>query len=153
MRALSLHQPWASCVVHGFKKIETRGWRTKHRGLLAIHAAKAWDREKRETLDHFLRLFPELSVIEPVPRGGIVGVVDVVGCEPMTEAWIKTQSRRELKLGTYELDRYGWALENPRRVEPMIPLNGQRILFSLDQAVVEMIKTRLQCGVIGGAGP
>lgn len=40
MKALSLHQPWASLIAMGVKTIETRSWSTSHRGLLAIHAAK-----------------------------------------------------------------------------------------------------------------
>lgn len=38
MRALTLHQPWASLVALGVKTIETRSWSTKYRGPLAIHA-------------------------------------------------------------------------------------------------------------------
>lgn len=29
---LSMHQPWASLLVHGIKRIEGRTWTTKHRG-------------------------------------------------------------------------------------------------------------------------
>ena len=38
MKALTLHQPWASLVALGTKTIETRSWSTKYRGPLAIHA-------------------------------------------------------------------------------------------------------------------
>lgn len=40
MKALTLHQPWASLVAVGVKTIETRSWSTGYRGPLAIHAAK-----------------------------------------------------------------------------------------------------------------
>lgn len=39
MKVLTLHQPWAALVAHGIKTVETRGWSTRHRGPLAIHAA------------------------------------------------------------------------------------------------------------------
>lgn len=39
MKALSLHQPYASLIVLGAKHIETRSWTTRYRGELAIHAA------------------------------------------------------------------------------------------------------------------
>lgn len=39
MKALTLHQPWASLVACGVKTIETRSWSTSYRGPLAIHAA------------------------------------------------------------------------------------------------------------------
>ncbi len=40
MKALSLHQPWASLIAEGVKTIETRSRATRYRGPLAIHAAK-----------------------------------------------------------------------------------------------------------------
>lgn len=39
VKALTLHQPWATLVAIGVKRIETRSWSTKYRGPLAIHAA------------------------------------------------------------------------------------------------------------------
>ncbi len=39
MKVISLLQPWASLVVMGYKKCETRSWNTKSRGTLLIHAS------------------------------------------------------------------------------------------------------------------
>lgn len=39
MKALTLHEPWATLVALGVKTIETRSWSTAYRGPLAIHAA------------------------------------------------------------------------------------------------------------------
>ena len=38
MKAITLRQPWATLVAEGIKTIETRSFRTKHRGHIAIHA-------------------------------------------------------------------------------------------------------------------
>jgi len=35
---LTMHQPWASLLVAGIKRVEGRGWNTSHRGPLWIHA-------------------------------------------------------------------------------------------------------------------
>ncbi len=35
---LSMHQPWASLLVHGFKRFEGREWTHRYRGPLWIHA-------------------------------------------------------------------------------------------------------------------
>jgi len=43
MKAITLYQPWASLLAIGPKKHETRSWKTKHRGWIAIHAAKRFD--------------------------------------------------------------------------------------------------------------
>jgi activating signal cointegrator 1 len=40
MQAISVNQPWASLIIAGAKRIETRSWSTNHRGPLAIHASK-----------------------------------------------------------------------------------------------------------------
>nr|WP_320146014.1 ASCH domain-containing protein [uncultured Anaeromusa sp.] len=40
MKAITILQPWASLIACGAKKIETRGWATKYRGPIAIHAGK-----------------------------------------------------------------------------------------------------------------
>lgn len=38
MKAITLHQPWASLFAVGAKTIETRSWSASYRGLLIIHA-------------------------------------------------------------------------------------------------------------------
>jgi hypothetical protein len=38
MKALTLHQPWASLIAVGAKRIETRSWSTRYRGRILIHA-------------------------------------------------------------------------------------------------------------------
>jgi len=40
MKAITLHQPWASLVAQDIKTIESRSWTTSYRGLLVIHASK-----------------------------------------------------------------------------------------------------------------
>jgi activating signal cointegrator 1 len=35
---MSMHQPWASLLVHGFKRFEGREWTHKYRGPLWIHS-------------------------------------------------------------------------------------------------------------------
>lgn len=41
MKALTVHQPWATLIAIGAKRLETRSWSTSYRGPLAIHAAKS----------------------------------------------------------------------------------------------------------------
>src|SRR4051812_9812953 len=73
MKALSIRQPWAYLIAHGFKPVENRTWNTKVRGEILIHASKGFDKSGyawvRDT-------FPEIDL--PLPsqfeRGGIVGV-------------------------------------------------------------------------------
>ena len=39
MKILSIRQPWAALIVHGFKETENRTWSTSYRGPVLIHAA------------------------------------------------------------------------------------------------------------------
>lgn len=41
VRALTLHEPWASLLGSGVKFIETRSWSTRYRGPVLIHAGVA----------------------------------------------------------------------------------------------------------------
>lgn len=41
MKAITILEPWASLIACGRKKVETRGWNTNYRGIIAIHAAKS----------------------------------------------------------------------------------------------------------------
>jgi hypothetical protein len=59
MKAITVKEPWASLIASGAKLVENRSWRTRHRGPLAIHAAK--------------------------PTGAIVAIVDLVDCVPLAE--------------------------------------------------------------------
>ena len=47
MRALSLTQPWASLMASDAKRYETRDWRTRERGWIAIAASKGFPPEER----------------------------------------------------------------------------------------------------------
>ena len=52
IKTITLWQPWASLVVHGYKRWETRSWRTPYRGWLAIHAAKREPDDVPREYDH-----------------------------------------------------------------------------------------------------
>ena len=70
--ALSIRQPWAWLIVHGFKDIENRDWPTNFRG-----------RYYAETCEELLRmgLLPaDMPAYEDLPRGGFVGWTHVTDC-------------------------------------------------------------------------
>lgn len=90
MKCISLWQPWAHLMAIGAKKIETRSWATKYRGLLAIHASKKWTRELHNQCFEppFLRAMRQNEgdaddkMIERIKRecGCVVAVVRLWGC-------------------------------------------------------------------------
>jgi hypothetical protein len=103
LRALTLHQPSASLVVtplplapsdprrhrirRTIKPIETRSWRTSHRGPFAIHAAgTAASRADAPWAWRFYDAGRRAGRLpaEP-PRGVIIGSADLVDCVPIFE--------------------------------------------------------------------
>ena len=81
MKAISIRQPWAWLIVHGYKDIENRTWATKHRGPILIHAGKTlapeFDELRQELREDFDIGVPPRKEL---PRGGIVGQATIVDC-------------------------------------------------------------------------
>ena len=82
MKALTLIQPWASLILLGEKKIETRSWKTNYRGEIYIHASLSLSKSERvESAKKYLK-----SEIKP---GCILFKCELVDCIPMTDEFIK----------------------------------------------------------------
>jgi ASCH domain-containing protein len=81
MKALTLWQPWAWLVVHGYKDVENRGWMTSYRGPLLIHAGRKVDPEYEAIAERALREFGiRIPSREELPQGVICGEVRVTDC-------------------------------------------------------------------------
>lgn len=81
MKALTLHQPWASLVAVGAKTIETRSWPTKHRGPLAIHAGKD-PRPSRSMAGQLASEPLSEQQWDDMPFGAVVAVCELVAVLP-----------------------------------------------------------------------
>jgi activating signal cointegrator 1 len=130
MKAISLLQPWASFVVKGLKRFETRTWDTKYRGLLLIHASKG----KSEPSRMLCKMGTDAHLIEDyntLPFGAIIGAVELVETyktdfileKCMISDYNPPQSL-EAQLGDYSPNRFGWYLKNPIVFDKPIPLKG-----------------------------
>lgn len=71
--ALSIRQPWAHHILFDGKDIENRDWPTRFRGPVLIHAGKAYDG-------------PIPSAHADLPRGGIVGMAEIIDCVSQSES-------------------------------------------------------------------
>lgn len=151
-RYISLRQPWASLLVAGVKRIETRGWATSFRGRIAIHAGKALGQDEVNACyrQPFAASLAKLGFNQPadLPRGAVIGWVTITDCLKMTRSLVEDRSaegqdvRRffaldrdprltvvEREFGAYEPGRYAWITGEERLVlaQP-IPMRGlQRI--------------------------
>ena len=135
MKAISLWQPWASAMVLGWKRNETRHWRTSYRGPLLIHAAKkvvGWP-----SMDIQELFWEDDIAFQPsdLPLGAIVCKVDLVGCE---EIFIHTRPKGiERILGDYTSGRFMWITENPISFGP-IPFRGSQGFFNVPESAINI---------------
>lgn len=122
--AISIKQPWAELILAGRKTIEVRSWTTPHRGPVFIHTGA-------KPVEDALRLFPELGKLT---LGSFVGVMEIIGIEPFTQAsWIR-ERENHLVSGSMPPKHFGWRLAHVRRIEP-IPGRGQLGVFPVDDEV------------------
>ncbi|XP_018620872.2 activating signal cointegrator 1 isoform X1 [Scleropages formosus] len=85
---LSMHQPWASLLVKGIKRVEGRTWYTPHRGRLWIAAAakKPTPQETSQVEAMYRQLYgKELQFPKEYPTGCLLGCVDLVDCLPQEQ--------------------------------------------------------------------
>jgi hypothetical protein len=131
MRFLTLHQPWASLMALGEKRIDTRGWRTTYRGPLGIVAGRS---------PRFLGICtdaPYRSVLathgydhpETLERGRLLCVVTLEACVPTLQVLQAprehTTAPHELAFGNYQDGRWAWLTRSRIRLEPSLPATGQ----------------------------
>lgn len=134
IKALTLHQPWASLMAWGVKTIETRGWPTAYRGPLAIHAAKTIPNYARATvldspiLSHALRFHGvDLVTWAGLPLGAVVAIVDLIDCRCINET--SRGPGPERPFGNFAPGRFAWLTRNPRLLAPPIPARGHQRLW------------------------
>lgn len=128
--ALSLYPPYATLVAILAKKIETRSWEIKYRGLLAIHATKSfpkWANEicSKEPFKSTLASAGYNSYKE-LPTGKVVALSNIVDCFQFTADNIPDEP--EYSFGDYSPGRYGIVLANTIRLpEPILAKGSQRL--------------------------
>ena len=113
MKCLSVLQPWATLLVFGAKRYETRGWHTGHRGPLAIHAARKFPPAARalcgrEPFRALLRA-AGFDGWGRLPRGAVLGTVELLDCTLVEE--LGPVEEGELILGDFRPGRWAWAPE------------------------------------------
>jgi uncharacterized protein (TIGR02996 family) len=160
--AVSLWQPWATLVVTGAKRLETRGYNTRVRGRILIHAAKRWTTDQKQIASRraFLAALTHADnrlggvtfgrnrcgdrTVEDLPRGCLLGSVElvnsaVIGDEPrqvLSAGWIPPNPP-EWDFGDYTPGRYVWVLRDPRPFKRPVPYKGERGFFKASLARAE----------------
>lgn len=122
--ALSIKQPWASLIAHGFKDIENRTWPTRFRGLFYIHASKVLDPDEciaaqnlimnpRLDFPNFYKIRETLgeTKFRDLPKGAIIGTAEIVDCVTESESpWF--------------VGEFGFVIKNARLFKTPMPCPG-----------------------------
>jgi len=150
MKALTLHQPWASLIAMGIKTIETRSWSTKYRGPLAIHAGKRKPSPAEAMLLFESGVCSHLQVplvwskSDPlVPYGAVVATCELVEVIPTeecdvarsfrppggwrlgaTRSWAQV-SREAFAYGDFSRGRFAWLLGNIKPIDSVVAKGKQ----------------------------
>jgi hypothetical protein len=122
MRALSIRQAWAELILLGHKIIEVRSKRTHFRERVLIYATKNRIEPAEEA-----RIAQVYGIdVDGLPRGVLVGTVDIVGCLPLKE----DDSQAACFQITETHGFYAWLLARPQRAEELVkPKNQPHPMF------------------------
>eukprot|EP01001_Neometanema_parovale_P010447 NODE_667_length_2204_cov_91.204229_g637_i0.p1 GENE.NODE_667_length_2204_cov_91.204229_g637_i0~~NODE_667_length_2204_cov_91.204229_g637_i0.p1 ORF type:complete len:625 (+),score=154.81 NODE_667_length_2204_cov_91.204229_g637_i0:178-2052(+) len=135
---LSMHQPWASLLVHGIKKHEGRSWSSTFKGRLWIHAA-AHEASQHDiaTVENFYRgrgatVFPTYY-----PTSVLLGSVDV------TEVLHTDDYKTKLPLAEQESEsEYVFICRSPQLLVVPLRMEGKHKLYQLDKRIWSAAKTQ-----------
>jgi len=138
LRALTLRQPWAASVFLAGKDMENRLWPARVRGTIAIHVSKeqpagsfaAGARFIHSVLRAQGKTRIRFNDEKSLPKGSIIGVVDIVDCVTDSESpWFEGP--------------LGFKLANPRILSRPIPASGRRRFWKVSKAVELRIRRDL----------
>ncbi len=126
MLCLSVRQPWVHGIFNLGKPIENRDWPTKVRGCVLIHASKTMTLDDRagflDTCER-LGILIDAREFEQLPRGAIVGSVEIVDC-------VKQSS------SPWFFGPYGFVLRSPIQFKKPIPYSGRLKFFDVPDDLV-----------------
>lgn len=134
IRGISLWNPYATLVVLGEKKWETRSKATQVRGRIAIHSSlnRKWD--------WMLSIYPFRETlyahgVDTPTYGCILGTVEIIDCRP-TESVRGYIGKAEEIFGNYDSGRSAWKLVNPVRFAEPVKFKGFQGFFWIPESAL-----------------
>ncbi len=143
VHALTVRDPWATLIAMGAKQIETRSYRTRHRGPIAIHSSKALKPEDQQLClqEPFHSMLEQVGIQSPsdMAKGAIIAIAEIVGCEqvphvPEWEWYVPGEPERSF--GFYSPGRWMWRLSNIERLAQPVPIRGMLGLWQLSEPAI-----------------
>lgn len=132
-QCLTMHQPWASLLIHGFKRVEGREWCTDYRGPLWIHAsAKKPSEQEIESVEaqykHLYASSNAPSFPQSYPTGVLLGrieLTDVMSCEAYKKS-LGSELQEEND------SKFLFIVKNPMKLLIPIRMQGSKKIYNLD---------------------
>ena len=125
LRALSIVQPWAECIVFYGKNIENRSWSTERRGYIAIHASAKFDKNRYDKVKkkHRLNIDPDNSSFGCIL--GFARITDVVDKHSLTR-----------KTKKWFVGDYGFVLDDIIVLKDPVPAKGSLGFWKIPSSVL-----------------
>lgn len=136
MKALTLHQPYASLIAIGYKQYETRSRRTHYRGKLLITSAKKDTKQQREVWERISNHIGIETSWEALPKGKAILVCDLAGCWQMEPKSINKQREIELLVGNWIPGYWAYRLENAKAIADPFPVQGKQGFFNVNDSLL-----------------
>ncbi|XP_072138383.1 activating signal cointegrator 1 [Mobula birostris] len=136
---LSMHQPWASLLVRGIKKVEGRTWYTSHRGRLWIAAAaKRPSPQEVTAVEATYRTMygRDIEFPKDYPTGCLLGCVDLIDC-------VSQEQYHEQFADQESGSPFVFICTNPQELLVKFPLKGRHKIWKLDSKIHQGMKKAL----------
>ncbi|MFC4305773.1 ASCH domain-containing protein [Cohnella boryungensis] len=140
MQAITVWQPWATLIALRIKRFETRGWLTKYRGPLAIHAAKHVDlnASREDAIRSVLSEYGFTS--DNLPTGAVVATAVLNDCVKSVDTWTDGYILEngvyvyspEYEFGDFTPGRFAWELTEVAALQKPIPAKGKQRIWNWD---------------------
>lgn len=149
LRGITLTQPWASLLVWGEKRWETRSqnFPRKLRGRVVIHSSKRFPYPARQLcqVSVFKRALARHGIrsANELPLGQILGVAHVRNCFT-TESVVKTLTRQERAFGNYTNGRLALEMIDVRRLNQPIACRGALSFWRVPEPIEREVLAQLE---------
>ena len=155
MKALTIHQPWASLIAHGEKRFETRSWAPgaalDRFELIAIHAGTAKGPKPDHAPTGLVVKTERIIGHQPwsvLPRGAVIAIAryKYVAQTEQVRGYPTSFGLgwhdMEFACGDFRPERYAWRLEPVLVLDEPIPAQGRQKLWNWEPPaeIVEQIR-------------
>ncbi|KAG6423093.1 hypothetical protein SASPL_113477 [Salvia splendens] len=123
---ITMHQPWASLLVYGIKRIEGRSWPSPIRGRLWIHAAgKVPEPETVKAMEEFYREIYKLNGVTDIKFPEHYPVSRLLGS--ILDALVRVEGQTA----------FCWLCEKPQRLIVPFEMRGFQGVYNLEKKIYE----------------